>query len=570
MALTLDQLRETLQKPLNREALAQAVRHEDRVRFHTEAYMSLSDISRTATVFLNWVKTQLPPDKYKIFLTLFTFPVQTIELTGTVFKELSQVLHAANPVYQYRFADASYLEDWDEYRKESLGYPAYWRSQGWKAFKTAINSVLVVDVPTEQVGIRPSAYAYLLDIRNVLDYKLNADGGMEYLLFTESEGVAVLIDDEKYMTLAVDGTEVKEVRAESPHGLGYCPATFFWHEDLNSRSKGVKASPISRELANLDWLLTFQTNKRHLDLYAPYPIYSGYEADCDFENNDAGSYCDGGYLRGEGDRYIVYNDGTLAPCPVCIEKRIVGPGAFIEVPAPQRKEDPDLRNPISVVPADIASLDYNVKEANRLRAQIYESCVGEGGEAIGREAVNEMQVKASFQSKDAVLAGIKVGFEKAQKFAEDTICRLRYGDAFLGSSISWGTEFFNLTADDLYAKYRQAKEAGAPTAELDAISDRIIRTQYRNNPDMMRRQQVLARLEPYRHYTMQELLQLKQVGSVNEELFLIKVNFSRYVSRFEDENTDIVEFGALTSADQKYKIITDKFKEYVIEETNSA
>lgn len=246
-------------------------------------------------------------------------------------------------------------------------------------------------------------------------------------------------------------------------------------------------------------------------MYAPYPIYSAYAADCNFENNETGDYCDGGFLRNSSGEYKILNDGTVEKCPCCSEKRIAGPGSFLEVPIPNQAEGiVDMRNPVQITTIDKDSLTYNVEECVRLRNDIIISIAGSGGTVSEKEAINETQVAANFESKTSVLNALKTNFELAQKFVEDTICRFRYGSDFISSSISWGTEFYVFTVKELYNKYEQAKTNGASESELDAITQQILEVEYRNNPLVLQRMLILKQLEPYPHKTLDEVLKLHE------------------------------------------------------------
>ena len=129
-----------------------------------------------------------------------------------------------------------------------------------------------------------------------------------------------------------------------------------------------------------------------------------------------------------------------------------------------------------------------------------------------------------------------------------------------------GTEFYIYSVDDLYEQFEKAKKNGALDAELDAISEQIISTEYRNNPEQMRRMMILKHLEPYRHYTFDELMRMHDKAILDKNLLNIKINFSTFVDRFERENTNITEFGSQLEFSKKIKIITDKFIEYVREQ----
>jgi len=531
--------------------------------------MDQSEVSQPATMFLDWVRTLIPKDKFAIFVSLFRFPTPIVSLSDTIFKELERVFDGRNPSFDYEFTDAELKTDWQQYKK-AHGDNEVWRKKGWDAVKTKINSVLVVDLPKEQTTEFPEPYFYWLGIENVIDFGYVNDK-LDYLIFRQADGKIAVFDDETMSVYETnDQGQITDAEPESvEHGLGFCPARFFWTTELNQKTPELKKSPISAQLADMDWALFFSISKRHLDLYAPYPIYSAYEADCDFENSETGDYCDGGYLRGDDENYKVLRTGGVQQCPVCSEKRLPGVGSFIEVPIPT-KDSPDLRNPVSITTIDKGSLDYNVEEVARLNAKIYSGSVGVGGDMQAKQSINEMQVAANFESKVSVLNSLKDNIEAAIKFVDDTRCRLRYGDRYLGNHISMGTEFYLYSIDVLYKQYQQAKTNGAPSAELDLLSEQIIATEHRNNPSKIQRMRVLKQIEPYRHFTLDELLKLNDKELINKDLLKVKINFNTFVDRFERENTNIVEFGMQLDPAKKIKIITDKFKEYVREQQETS
>lgn len=569
MALELNQIKQILQKPAKRQVIQKAVNMQQRLRFHTETNIAVSDINQPANIFLSWVKNLLPGDKYSIFLQLFKFPLPTSTIVEGIYRELERVFNSRNSSSSYQFTDSELLEDWTWFKKSKLNEPEIWRTVGWRQVQTSPNSILVVDLPVAQTTSRPEPYFYWLGIEAVIDYKLSErDANLfEWLVFRQPENRVAAFDDTYIRVYQLnDKNEIQSLVSEAQHNLGYCPARFFWSASLNENNKELKKNPIVKELSALDWYLFFSLSKQHLDLYAPYPIYSAYEADCDFENNETGDYCDGGFLRNAKGEYKFLQNGTLEKCPCCSEKRIAGPGSFLEVPVPNLAEGVvDMRNPVQITTIDKDSLDYNVSECARLKNEIIVSVVGSGGTVSEKEAINETQVAANFESKTSVLNALKINFEQAQKFVEDTICTLRYGAAFISSSISWGTEFYVFTIAELYAKYKQAKDNGASESELDAISQQILEVEYRNNPLVLQRMLILKQLEPYPHKTLQEVVTLYEKGLLDEKIVRLKLNFSSLVDRFERENINIIEFASNTTMREKINIINNKLLDYVAE-----
>lgn len=572
MALDLNQIKQILQKPTKRQVIQKAANMQKRLRFHTETNIAVSDINQPTALFLDWVRNLLPKDKYNIFLQLFKFPLSTPAVVEDVYRELERVFYSRNSSSSYQFTDSELAEDWADYRKNKLNEPDIWKTVGWKKMQVSINSILVVDLPQVQMSARPEPYFYWLEIEDVVDYEMVNDTEFKWIVFRQPNRRIAAFDDTYIRVYQLnEKNEIASLVSEATHNLGYCPARFFWSTQLNEKNKDLKKNPISKELSNLDWYLFFSISKQHLDLYAPYPIYSAYAADCNFENNETGDYCDGGFLRNSSGEYKILNDGTVEKCPCCSEKRIAGPGSFLEVPIPNQAEGiVDMRNPVQITTIDKDSLTYNVEECVRLRNDIIVSIAGSGGTVSEKEAINETQVAANFESKTSVLNALKTNFELAQKFVEDTICRFRYGSDFISSSISWGTEFYVFTVKELYNKYEQAKTNGASESELDAITQQILEVEYRNNPLVLQRMLILKQLEPYPHKTLDEVLKLHEKKLLNENYVKLKINFSTLVERFERENINIIEFASARTFGEKIKLITDKLLDYVREENDQA
>ena len=569
MGLDLNQVKQILQKPTKRQLIQKAVNMQRRLRFHTETNIAISDINQPTTTFIEWVRNFLPKDKFNIFLQLFKFPLPTPAVVEDVYRELERVFYSRNSSSSYQFTDSELTEDWAQYKKNKLNEPEVWKTIGWKRMQVSPNSILVIDLPQTQASLRPEPYFYWLEIDAVIDYQTSKsdENRFDWLIFKQPNNQIAVFDDSSIRVYQLnEKNEISSLVSESGHDLGYCPARFFWSTPLNEKNKDLKKNPITKELSNLDWLLFFSLSKQHLDLYAPYPIYSAYEADCNFENNETGDYCDGGFLRNAKGEYKILADGTVEKCPCCSEKRIAGPGSFLEVPVPNQAEGvTDMRNPVQITTIDKNSLDYNVSECTRLKNEIVISVVGSGGTVSEKEAINETQVTANFESKTSVLNALKTNFELAQKFVEDTICKLRYGNAFISSSISWGTEFYVFTVTELYSKYKQAKENGASNSELDAISQQILEVEYRNNPLVLQKMLILKQLEPYPHKTLDEVLKLYEKGLLDEKLVKLKINFTTLIERFERENINIIEFASNKPLREKIDIINKKLLDYVTE-----
>lgn len=588
MALSVEEIRKRTLEQHKRTEIRLAVLHQNRIRFHAETVPSTpalaswslrarrgdwgnellagrEGVAQALTDFLAMVENLIPSDKFEVFKTLFRFPVRTNEVMAVCFDKLSRIFEGRNPAFSYQFASTEQRDDWEWYRQEVLNEPYVWQTKGWDYFKTQINSVLVVDLPEQQQGAQPEPYFYWLPIAHVIDYEADAKtGAMRYIIFRQDDDMIAAIDDESYRVFTAKDGGIGELVREARHDLGYCPARFFWDEPISLTHRDIKASPVTKELDALDWFLFYSISKRHLDMYGSYPIYWGYEQDCDYHNDETGERCDGGFLKDKHGKWLYDSNGLLMPCPVCSKKRLAGAGSFVEVPVPIEGQ-PDLSNPVGMLAVDRSSLDYTKDEEQRLRLDIITAIVGTNEEVTTRDALNEQQIKANFESQSTVLNRVKKGFENAQLFVDSTCCRLRYGTAFLSASVNYGTEFYLFTSDELRERYKKAKEAGMSEADLDALLQQIIETEYRNNPQQMQRMIILSDLEPYRHLTRNEVQGLYDKGIISVEDFIIKLNFADFIKRFERENMNIIEFGETIDYDKKIDTIKERLTEYARE-----
>lgn len=593
MAITEQEIRKRLERRPKAGVIVKAIRHQDRLKFHIYKTVQMR-YSAAEADFMAFVKNLLTEQKFETFRTLFRYPIVSSPVCELVFKKLSRIFDGQNPTFDYLFYDSSDAADWDAYRFNRLNEPEVWEETAWKYFKTEINSILVCDLPTEQKGERPEPYFYWVRIEDVIDFDAESDGQMKHVIFKSYAGEddkgrrkcnIVVLDDESYRVYE-DGRDgfngsngangqLGKLLVENKHDLGYCPAHWFWNDAIDLTEPDVKESPLTGQLEHLDWFAFSATSGKHLDLYAKYPIYSGYEEECDYADPNNGVKCDHGFLKDKDNHWIYDRNGNRERCPQCGKNPLDGAGNYVTIPIPGKnaitgEETFDMRNPIQMLSADVDCLKFNSEDERRQADLIINSVVGNDESLINEEAVNEKQVDAGFESQTNVLFRLKKGFEKIQRWADSTCCRLRYGGGFISCNINYGTRFFLQSVADLWKNYENAKKQGASEAVLDAIYDQIIVTEYRTNPQQMRRMRILGDLEPYRHSTREEVLNLYKEGVIDETTLKMKTLFSDLVKRFERENISVLEFGEGMPYDQKIAKIAETMKGYLESQPKSA
>lgn len=559
--LTAAEIKERLKKPTKKLEIDRAVSQQRKLCLHCKTTLNRHE-TEGLNSFLNWVKTLIPFDKYVTFEKLLLFPVKTVSTTETIFEALEKVFDGRNPVFDYNFTSSDYLEDWKEFSKKDKDF---WKTKAFEAMKTAINSIMIVDLPREQIGQQPEPYIYLLDISNVLDLELDNEE-IQDIIFEQPGDTIAYFSSTHLQVFDYTDQKVGQELNNIAHDLGYCPAKFFWSTNIDEKGI-VKKQPLSNFLALLDWLLFFAVSKDHLNLYAPYPIMSAYEDNnCSYINDETGVYCKDGWLLKQDGSYLI-DRGLTKPvkCPVCNKSKLAGAGSFIKVPVPQAANDfKDLRNPVSILQIDRDSLDYNVSETERLKKELYKGVVGIGGEINKDQAINEKQIMGAFESRKQALFKIKKNFETAQKWADSTRCRLRYGTNFIDCSISYGTDFYLFTPSELLEMYTEARKEQLDPAILDNLLNEYYQVKYRNNIDEGKRVILFNHLDPFRHSTKSEVSAMYAAGQIEYNDYFLKINFSTLVKRFERENGNIILFGIeLEDFNRRIEIINEALRGYI-------
>lgn len=571
--LSLEEIQKLLKTSRQNDEIKYAIDHDKRVVFHTEPTEQTGDIPYLRQ-YLAWIRDIIDENKHDVFKHLLTLPIETVDFTEGVFNQLRKIFNAPDRFKQHEFTNPELATDYEEYL-ELIDNDETWKTKGFQAMKSAINSFLIVDLPAVQLlDDRPQPYFYFLPISHVRHVKIGENMKVEYIAFEDVQDPDILhvFDDLFYRSYRQkDGNFILLV--ENAHDLGYTPARSFWSVPFNSKRKIQKRAPISNALSRLDWLLAEYTFSKHEELYAGFPVDIMYEQKCEYVDDD-GNNCENGYVN-----YIVdnafFDDENRTPvekryaCPQCnSNKPVLGPGTLLTAPSMEDNQDADLIQGLNRVSADVQSLDWIMKRIDNMEKTLTINMIGHTQEQ-SREAMNELQVMGNVESRETVIMEIKRNFEKAETFVVKTIASLRYGQAYLGSKIFYGEKFFFHGLDSIRDSIKLSKEVGLPNFEIAKQQKQLLDTKYQNNHEALAKIEILTQLEPYQGYTLQELLDLNSAFRLDEVKVTIKANFQEYILRFENEFTNIVNFMQFSTLSEKVEFIKVILERYANEELTS-
>ena len=514
--------------------------------------------------FFKMVEQELIVEKYNSFLASFSYPIPTNALMEEIFEKIGRVFDGMNPVYFYDFDSQRESEDFERYRETDLKLSSWWKTEGLQAMKTRINSFVVVDVGAVQTTEKPEPYPYFIDLKNILHCSTIDGCQVEWVIFKVGDKIAVY-DDEYYRVFeSTTSNLIGNLIIESKHNLGYCPVRTFWTDSINAEQKIIKKHISTNWLYKLCRLLFYDIANESLNTYSRFPVTSAFSTDCNFENRDLGQFCQGGYLSLRTGGHVFLN-GRPAACPVCSKKRFNGPGSHIEVAPPSMINDKaDLRQPFQYANIPTDSLKYNNDDIIRRATEIFKAITGFQGMPINNKAVNEKQVVAVFESLEGALKVPQRNLENIIKWVDSTIARLRY-NTFKGCSISLGTEHFLLSGSELISLYEAAQQSSFPADTLNLLQEKYFNTEYRNNPELKQRHLIIAHLDPFRHRTVEQVTAMYEAGQIRFLDFMLKVNLSSLLMRFESEVFPITAFSDEVKMSDKVKVIKDKMGEFIAE-----
>ena len=577
--LSNEQILRILQKGNKPEELDRCHKHDIRAKFHVEP--TLEDSNQPyRQEFLTWVGGIINKQKHEVFKHLLTCPIETVEFAEGIFDELTKVFEAQDRYIGYEFTNPELANDFTQFLSE-IGDDVFWQTKGFQAMKSAINSIVIVDLPAiQEVGDRfPRPYYYFLDVSKVKDFQLDALYKFEYIIFENKYNADILhaFDDGFFRTYTrraglnkvnpnepMKGTDW-ELVSEVKHELGFTPARSFWTTPFEQHSQLQKRGPQSNSLGKLDWLLLLYTFSKHAELYAGFPIDVMYEQRCDYRDA-TGNECKGGKISCQ------VNDGlggmvtTISDCPNCKDKAILGPGTVLTAPARASNEDPDMLQGMNRISADKDSLEYLLNRVDRYEATISTNMIGYIPDSI-RQAMNKDQIGSQIESQMNCLTEVRDNFQAIHKFVLETLALLRYGNnALLSLTCHYGNKWFIHSVEKLQVQFKESKANGFATFELSSQFEQILLTKYKNNPSMLERVRTLAAIEPYQNYTVSDLTTLNEKFGLNENLIRLKIDFTNYVNRFEREFMDIGIFMQFMPFETKVNFILDKLLQYVAED----
>lgn len=568
MKLSNEQIKELLKKPKNSHLILEGRKYESRLRLFTESKSKEELENEVAWLeYKSDLQQKLSKQKFEKICQYINYPLSIVDIANSCSDELNKVFDARNAYFNNEFL-TSQIKKKVEPILQKVNVKQFIIEKGKEVIKNKPNTIVVVDKDD-----KGNPYLLPICMDRLFDFELEEEedkgcAEFSYIIFIHSvvmngeikETRYSVYDDEFYRVyLVVNDSIILET--ENAHTAGECPARMFMTDRLNSKSKLNRKIPFSNIISKMKEWQNFDTFKYYTDHYAPFPVLEAPESKCQIDN------CNNGVISEERDWIedgAVRTKTILTDCPVCKSKDLIGPGTVIRVPAKLDKDDPTESGVFKMISNPTDTLTYIDNKLDKIESHIIYKTVGMNT-MIQDVAINESQVKGSYDSRQNVLISLKTNFDKLYEWCNETIANLISPKSGINIVADFGTEFYLLSEDDLQARFDSAKKVGLPESEVDSIFKQLIETKYKGNNAKIDRSIMLKYLDPLPYKTLNETISLFEKGIISDKELILKLELIRFVDRFEMENTPLTEFGLDLNPWVRVQKILETINKYIDE-----
>lgn len=435
-----------------------------------------------------------------------------------------------------------------------------------EAIYTDFNGVVLVTKPkiiapglVEKEGVlrlhEGSLMPYIIFIANndVHDFLLSGDK-VEYLIIKldDKNKIFRVIDDVR--DIIIDYTnDAITVTSEVPNEIGYVPAIKI--SNLNERllKSQVKTSPIAHIIPALDRYFSSDADLRMQFIKHAYPKLIIVARDCVM-------------CHGTG---TVYDHDTKVKCNTCdgLGKEIpINRDGVIGIPQFLTTGDTAYPgSPASYVNPDVDSLRLCIEDLDKQRKDLLYAGTGDKGlisDSIREEtATATMASSRSLEDRIAEIIGMVENFETFIKKAIKDLHKDFTNIKDYSITVRYGRRLTIKGETELLDEIKQSKTANMPSSYIFALQKDLIHSKYKNNAEELDRQLILADVEPFCGYSIDELMKFS--AQIDQNDLKLKVNFDSLVDQFEADNV-ITEFAKSATYKKRIQLIKEKLLSYAV------
>lgn len=488
---------------------------------------------------IRWVSLVFTKDNFRSFAEYLRFPLGSSRIVeNEIIPMLERVFHSEDSFQIYDVRGESILpRDVTEFTKEAF-----------RALLFRYNDIIIHDM----VGIN-EPFREIISLERVVSIRSRKSEILQIAYrasITISERVIdgfIYMDSENYIFYD------KDFRMEPivfPHDLGVCPADYISDSPFSEDNDVVRNSIFSRTRELMEEYVFLRTLQKMTDPNGAIPIVTKLESADDNQYNEPDDQEDQNPISST----IWYNSNPQLGRQN--KSSSVQTGTVHEVPIIRTEsgaiDTAVAEKYINFFRTPVDSLGYVNERLQEIRRDIIVSVAGDSIEP-NEAAMNEMQVSKSFIVKQDKLRKLGQQMARIRMRSDWKILALEFGPQNVSVDISFGTDFFVETQQELYSLYSSAPNP----VERHTLLVRLAMNRSRNNPRRQTRDRILYLLLPYpSDKDFNVALTQGIVGAQNLEL---QTRFNYFINTFEANFGDIVVFWeALGDIEESAKLVLIK------------
>ena len=422
-----------------------------------------------------------------------------------------------------------------------------WMETYWKeAYITDPNGVCFTEVEAEEEN--PKAYPTYKSILTIYDYK-HKWGVFDYIIFEfgkhkvgkKEVDVYRVYDEEQDGLYYLDKDELKEFIPEGEetsiinHNYGFVPAVLC-SDIIDKKTDGRKSFINKIDEILREYMNDSSVHSIYKFLHG-FPIFWRIASKC--------TTC-------SGSGKIIDIKSTETPkekvsCSTCYGKGLkvtsdVSDGVTLPIPKDgQPKIAPDIAG---YVQPDLDTWQKQLDEMAAMEKKMHFALWGTytnddvKAETATARFIDDQPVQETLKNISATAENIE---EKLIKFQG----KIMFKELFKSATINYGKRFLIETPDVLWEKYLYAKEKQSPIATLDYLYKQFLMAEYHNDASMLEAKVNEFSLEPFPHYSLEDLKGIATPKQIQRKLL-----FSEWNSQEEADYTK--DFNKLKEAFETY------------------
>lgn len=330
---------------------------------------------------------------------------------------------------------------------------------------------------------------------------------------TETEYYWIVDDENWYLAIKIgDNIEVIETLK---HGFDRVPAILC--SDIIDNVTGWKKSPIDAQIELLDKLTTSTSVINIVEFAHNYPRPYLFADKC--------QRCNGTGNIGTGNKWVscdnpACNNGSLL-------RRDVTDTILMKVPNTDEGETL-IKSPGGYLSLPTEPLDLMYKSNDRLWNRIFFS---QWGTVISKDSGKDYSTATGryidAQPVNNRLNKYSKSIERAHTALANFIGKFYYPLTFKEAFIQYGRRYLIETPDQIWEKYKTAKQADAPISSLDILLSQYVESEYRENETMYIVEMKKVKLEPFVHWSMKLVRESQTISDEDKQR---KEFFSEWLS----------------------------------------